>query len=159
MIKICILDLKTEFNVYDENKNIVGKKSILLERDYGFHSDGTYRLLSILGLILKVLDKGGVLVIDEIDSKLNFLVVDCILKSFNSINKNINNAQLIATVHNVMLMDGDIRRDQIYFASKDEYGSTEIYSLADFKDVRKTDLFSKKYLAGFYSAIPHIKEI
>ncbi|MBO7527036.1 MAG: ATP-binding protein [Clostridia bacterium] len=87
------LDLKTEFNVFNKEHNIVGKKEVYLERDFGFHSDGTYRLLSILGLILKVLDRGGVLVIDEIDSKLNFLIVDYIFKSFNSINKNINNAQ------------------------------------------------------------------
>ena len=112
-----------------------------------------------MGLILKVLDKGGVLIIDEIDSKLNFLIVDYILKSFNSINKNINNAQFISTAHNVLLMDDDLRRDQIYFASKNKYGATELYSLVDFNDVRKTDLFSKKYLAGFYSAIPTIKGV
>lgn len=151
------LDLKTVFNVFDKDNNIVGTKDVYLERDFGFHSDGTYRLLSILGLILKVLDKGGVIVIDEIDSKLNFLIVDYILKSFNSIDRNINNAQLIATAHNVLLMDDDLRRDQIYFASKSKYGATEFYSLVDFNDVRKTDLFSKKYLAGFYSAIPNLK--
>ena len=152
------LDLRTQFNVFDNNENIVGTKDVFLEKDFGFHSDGTYRLVSILGLILKVLDRGGVIVIDEIDSKLNFLIVDYILKAFNSIDKNINNAQLITTAHNVLLMDDDLRRDQIYFASKNRFGATEIYSLSDFKDVRKSDLFSKKYLAGFYSAIPKLKE-
>lgn len=153
------LDLKTGFNIFNKAHEIVGKKDVYLEKDFGFHSDGTYRLLSILGLILKVLDKGGILIIDEIDSKLNFLIVDYILKSFNSINKNINNAQFISTAHNVLLMDYDLRRDQIYFASKNKYGATELYSLVDFNYVRKTDLFSKKYLAGFYSAIPTIKGV
>lgn len=157
--ELLALDLKTKFNVYDKDDNVVGEKDVYLERDYGFHSDGTYRLMSILGLILKTLDKGGVIVIDEIDSKLNFLVVDYILKSFNSINKNIKNAQLISTVHNVLLMDDGLRRDQIYFASKNKVGATELYSLSDFNDVRKTDLFSKKYLAGFYSAIPNLKGV
>ena len=157
--ELLTLDLKTKFNVYDKDDNVVGEKDVYLERDYGFHSDGTYRLMSILGLILKTLDKGGVIVIDEIDSKLNFLVVDYILKSFNSINRNIKNAQLISTVHNVLLMDDGLRRDQIYFASKNKVGATELYSLSDFNDVRKTDLFSKKYLAGFYSAIPNLKGV
>lgn len=153
------LDLKTEFNVFNKRHEVVDKKDIYLEKDFGFHSDGTYRLLSILGLILKVLDNGGVLIIDEVDSKLNFLIVDYILKSFNSINRNINNAQFISTAHNVLLMDDDLRRDQIYFTSKNQYGATDLYSLVDFNDVRKTDLFSKKYLAGFYSAIPTIKGV
>ncbi len=157
--EVVSLDLLTEFNVFDNNKNVVKKKAIFLERDYGFHSDGTYRLLSILGFILMMLDKGGVLVIDEIDSKLNFLIVDSIFKAFNSINRNINNAQLITTAHNVLLMDEDLRRDQIFFASKNKYGATEFYALSDFNDVRKNTLFSKKYLAGFYSAIPNIKEV
>ena len=43
--------------------------------------------------------------------------------------------------------------------SKNKFGATEFYSLDDFNDVRKNALFSKKYLAGFYSAIPHIKEL
>lgn len=155
---VLALDLKTIFNVYNNNKQVIRQHPVFLEKDFGFHSDGTYRLLSILGLILYTLDKGGIIFIDEIDSKLNFLIVDYILKAFNSINKNVNNAQLISTAHNVLLMDDDLRRDQIYFASKNKYGATEFYSLADFNDVRKTDLFSKKYLAGFYSAIPSMKD-
>ncbi len=153
------LDLLTKFNVYNKNNEVVDTKDVFLERDYGFHSDGTYRLLSILGLILKTLDKGGVLIIDEIDSKLNFIIVDYIFRAFNSINRNIHNAQLITTAHNVLLMDEDLRRDQIYFASKNKYGATEFYALSDFNDVRKKDLFSKKYLAGFYSAIPNIEGV
>lgn len=153
------LDLKTEFNVYDKEQKIVRKKDVYMERDYGFHSDGTYRLISILGLILKYLDNGGVLVIDEIDGKLNFIIVNYIFKSFNSGDKNINNAQLITTSHDVLLMDEKLRRDQIYFAEKNEVGATELYTLSDFNDVRKTDSFSKKYLAGFYSAIPNIKGV
>ena len=75
---------------------------------------------------------------------------------FNSIDKNPHNAQLICTAHNVMLMDEDLRRDQIYFTSKDKYGVSKLVSLSDYKGVRKNDLFSKKYLAGFYSNIPNL---
>lgn len=143
------IDLKTQFNVYDDNQNIVGKKDIYLTKDMNFHSDGTKRLFSILGIVLKVLNEGGVIFFDEIDSKLNFVIVDFILKCFNSIDKNLKNGQLICNAHNVLLMDGDSRRDQICFASKNKFGVTELYSLGDFKDIRKSDLFSKNYLAGF----------
>lgn len=53
-----------------------------------------------------------------------------------------------------MLMDDGLRRDQIYFTSKDNRGRSTLVSLADYTGVRKTDLFSKRYLAGFYADLP-----
>ena len=152
------VDIKTIFNIYNIHNEIVGKKEIFLLRDNGFNSEGTKRLLFYVGWIIAALDQGRVILIDELDSKLYFLVADYILKSFNSIIKNSQNAQLIATAHNLMLMDGDIRRDQIYFTSKDEYGVSELTSLSDYKNVRKSDFFSKKYLLGFYSKLPNMDE-
>ncbi len=151
------IDLITTFNVYNENKEPIGKKNVMLFKDKGFNSEGTERLLCYLGWILLALDKGMVIFLDEIDSKLHFLVADYILKLFNSIDKNPNNAQLICTAHNLMLMDENLRRDQIYFTSKDKYGCSNLVSLSDFKNVRKNDLFSKKYLAGFYSKLPDMR--
>lgn len=152
------LDIETYFNVYDENGNIVGEKPIFLLKDAGFHSEGTKRLLMYLGWILKALDEGDVILIDELDSKMYFLLADYILRSFNSISKNLYNAQLISTAHNLLLMDGDIRRDEIYFTSKKKNGETILKSLAKFKGVLKKDLFSKNYLLGFYTELPNMKE-
>lgn len=148
------IDLETFFDVYDKKGRVKCQKDILLYKNAGFNSEGTVRLLCYLGWILAALDQGRVIVIDEIDAKLHFLVADYILKLFNSIDTNPINAQLICTAHNVMLMDEDLRRDQIYFTSKDKYGESSLVSLSDYKNVRKTDLFSKRYLAGFYSKLP-----
>ncbi len=150
------IDLDTQFNVYNNKNEKIATKDIMLFKDRGFHSEGTIRLLCYLGYILAALDKGKIIFIDEIDSKLHFLVADYLLKMFNSIDKNPNNSQLICTAHNIMLMDEDLRRDQIYFTSKDEYGVSSLVSLADYKGVRKNDLFSKKYLAGFYLKLPNL---
>lgn len=148
------IDLETFFDVYDKKGRKKDRKDILLYKNAGFNSEGTVRLLCYLGWILAALDQGRVIVIDEIDAKLHFLVADYIIKLFNSIDTNPNNAQLICTAHNVMLMDEDLRRDQIYFTSKDKYGESTLVSLSDYKNVRKTDLFSKRYLAGFYAKLP-----
>ena len=99
----------------------------------------------------------AIIFIDEIDAKLHFLVADYIIGLFNSIEHNPKNAQLICTAHNVMLMDEGLRRDQIYFTSKDQYGRSSLVSLSDFNGVRKNDLFSKRYLAGFYASLPDLK--
>lgn len=147
--------MQTDFDVYDEEtKQPIAKKSIMLFKDRGFNSEGTERLLCYLGWMLAALDQGRVILIDEIDSKLHFLVADYLIKLFNSIDNNPKNAQLICTAHNVMLMDEDLRRDQIYFTSKDQYGESSLVALSDYKNVRKENLFSKRYLAGFYSKLP-----
>lgn len=152
------IDLETFFDVFDKQGKVTGKRDVLLYKNAGFNSEGTVRLLCYLGFILAALDKGRVILIDEIDSRLHFLVADYIIKLFNSIDTNPNNAQLVCTAHNVMLMDEDLRRDQIYFTSKDEIGESTLVALSDFKNVRKTDLFSKKYLAGFYAELPDMTE-
>lgn len=149
------IDMLTEFDVFDEKtKRVVSKKNVMLFKDRGFNSEGTERLLCYLGWMLAALDQGRVILIDEIDAKLHFLVADYLIKLFNSIDNNPKNAQLVCTAHNVMLMDEDLRRDQIYFTSKDEYGESRLVALSDYKNVRKENLFSKRYLAGFYSKLP-----
>lgn len=152
------LDLETFFDVYDRKGKVKGSIDVLLYKNAGFNSEGTERLLCYLGWVLAALDQGRVILIDEIDAKLHFLVADYLLRLFNSIDKNPKNAQLICTAHNVMLMDEDLRRDQIYFTSKDEFGESRLVSLSDFNNVRKNDLFSKKYLAGFYAGLPDMRD-
>jgi len=150
------IDMKTIFNILNEKDEVVGKKDVMLFKERAFNSEGTVRLVCYLGWILAALDQGRVIFVDEIDSKLHFLVADYLLKLFNSIEHNPKNAQLICTAHNVMLMDEDWRRDQIYFTSKDYRGKSSLVSLADYTGVRKNDLFSKKYLAGFYASLPRL---
>lgn len=58
-----------------------------------------------------------------------------------------------------MLMDTEMlfRRDQIYFTNKDrDTGAAELYSLSDFKGVRKDLDVLKSYLSGRFDAIPEI---
>ena len=153
------IDVRTDFNVYDNDNNVVGTKNVMLFKENGFNSEGTMRLLCYMGWILAALDQGRTIFIDEIDSKLHFLVADYIIGMFNSIEDNPKNAQLICTAHNVLLMDDGMRRDQIYFTSKDSQGRSTLVSLADFNGVRKNDLFSKRYLAGFYASLPDLSAI
>lgn len=152
------IDVKTQFCIYNKDNKVVGKKNVMLLKDGYFNSEGTVRLLNYLGWILAALDKGRVIFIDEIDSKLHFLVADYLIRLFNSIDQNPHDAQLICTAHNVMLMDEDLRRDQIYFTSKDHIGVSTLVSLADYLNVRKTNLFSKRYLSGFYAKLPNLRK-
>lgn len=145
------VEINTKHNIYDENKEIVGDVYLPFEK---YQSEGTKKLFNLLGPILKSLYEGEVLIIDEIDSKLHPSIVRFILAMYNSIDKNKCNGQLICNTHDVLLLQESIRRDQIWFVEKNEYGESELYSLADFKGVRKSDSILKKYLLGVYGAIP-----
>ena len=77
---------------------------------------------------------------------------------FNSISKNPKNAQLICNSQDILLLDEDIRRDQIYFTEKDEHGVSKLYSLNDFKGVRKESKLLKHYLLGAFGATPKFRD-
>lgn len=145
------VNLKTKHNIYNEDKNVIGDVELSFLK---YQSRGTIKFFELLGPILDSLENGKILVVDEVDSKLHCEIVSYILKIFNSIDKNSNNSQLICNTHNVMLLDEDLRRDQIWFVQKDIYGESELYSLDDFKNVRKDDPKLKKYLLGIYGAVP-----
>ncbi|GFR37198.1 transporter [Insulibacter thermoxylanivorax] len=146
-----VVDVKTLHKVYDSEDRVVGTVSLPF---LVYQSSGTIKLFELIGPIIKTLMEGGVLIIDEIDSKLHPLIVRHILNLFHSLDANKGNGQLICNTHNVLLLEEDVRRDQIWFMQKDETGASELYSLAEFKNVRKNDPLLKKYLLGVYGAVP-----
>jgi len=117
-------------------------------------SAGTRRLLIVMSKILRALDEGALLIIDELDASLHTLVAEQILEFFTNPKYNPNGAQLIATTHDTnVLACNHLRRDQIWFCEKDNIGVSRIYSLAEFK-LRPTDRFEKGYLEGRFGAVP-----
>ena len=128
-------------------------------------SAGTNKVFNISGAIFDVLQQGGVLVVDELDSSLHPLMTMTITKLFNSKKDNPNNAQLIFTTHDTNLFTyGKYRRDQIYFIEKDTYGASNLYSLVEYREedgnkIRKDRSFESDYIQGRYGAIPYIGDI
>jgi AAA15 family ATPase/GTPase len=117
-------------------------------------SAGTRRLLLMMSKIFHAIDKGSLIIIDELDASLHTLVAEQILELFTNPTYNVHGAQLIATTHDTNILACDhLRRDQIWFCEKDEIGVSRIFSLADFK-LRPTDRFEKGYLEGRFGAIP-----
>jgi uncharacterized protein len=123
----------------------------------GFLSDGTNRMINLAGAIFYTLQKGGVLIIDEIEHKLHHILVKKIIEMFNSIHINKKNAQLIFTSHDLLILDEDLRRDQIWIVDKTVCNRSKLYNLLDFPGVtKKTDIL-KQYLLGIYRGIPEMK--
>lgn len=148
------VNLVTKHHFYNEK----WEKSGIVSTPVSFESAGTRKLFEIAGPVIRALETGSVVFIDEIDSQLHPILVRFLVMMFNSISKNPKNAQLICNTHDVLLLDEDIRRDQVYFTEKDEYGVSKLYSLTDFKGVRKESKLLKQYLLGAFGATPKLKD-
>ena len=141
---------------YDENGFLVGTIPFVMRHQ---ESQGTQKLIYLLGPYYDSIKNGRILVVDEFDSRLHTLLSSTLIKYFN-LTKN-SKSQMIFALHDTNLLDGDLfRRDQIYFVEKDQFGASDIYSLSDYKSarVRKSENLEKKYLEGKYGAIPTFEE-
>lgn len=126
-----------------------------------FESQGTQKFFNLIGLILWHLDNGGVLIADELDTKLHPLLTQRIVQLFNSSLTNPRNAQFVFATHDTNLLSaGLFRRDQIWFTEKDSLGATQLYALTDYKPggktVRNDEQLEKNYIAGKYGGIPYL---
>lgn len=150
------ITLNTLHQKFDNNGNVVDNVIFELEKE---ESKGTRKFFAMSAPILDTLKNGKVLIIDELDASLHPILTQHLIKLFHDENINRNNAQLIFATHDTNLLKKTIfRRDQIWLSEKDKYGSTDLYSLAQFKNVRKNEDFEKQYIHGKYGAIPYLSK-
>lgn len=121
-----------------------------------FDSTGTKKIAALAGYIIEGLEKGRILIVDELDSSIHFKITRAIVAMFNN-ELNVN-AQMVFTVHDINLMDCKrmFRKEQIWFVHKDQEG-VYVYSLADFtaqQGVRDTTDIMEKYRKGALGALP-----
>lgn len=122
-----------------------------------FDSIGTKKIAALASYVITAIEEGKTLIIDELDSSLHFKITRAILNMFNSeINKN---AQLIATLHDISLLDCKkmFRKEQIWFTDKDNVRA-DLYSLKEFSyaetGIRDSTDIIEKYTKGVFGAIP-----
>lgn len=125
-------------------------------------SAGNKKIFDLAGVLLMAFiseDDPFLIVIDEIDSNFHPSLLIKLIEMFNNPKINKNNSQLLFTSHDTNLMSPSImRRDQFYFAEKQEDESTRLYSLADLRGIRNDADFAKQYLAGYYGALPVLND-
>ncbi len=125
----------------------------------------TQKLFSLLWPILDTIKMNWILLIDEVDTHMHFLLIEKIIKVIHWLKENwknnIWNAQFIFNTHNLDLMDLELfKKDQIYFTLKNYYWATEIFSLDDFKNIqiRKNSDIKKAYKLWAFWAIPILSD-
>jgi len=121
-------------------------------------SEGTRRTFGLEAAIYEAMETESFLFVDEIEASLHPELVEFILQKFLSKK---SRAQLLVTTHYDMLLnsveDDLIRKDSVWFTEKKENGSTDLYSLVEYKGLNRISSFQKAYRNGVFGALPNIK--
>lgn len=153
------IEIESVHNLYNKKGASCGSVKFSFDEK---ESSGTKKLFDMSGPIFDTLEKGSVLVIDELDAKMHPLISQEIIRLFNSPEKNPKNAQLIFTTHDTHLLSTKmLRRDQVWFTEKNDAEQTDLYCLIDIvlpdgTKPRNDACYEKNYIAGRYGAIPYI---
>jgi hypothetical protein len=146
------ISIKTYHQKFNTEQKPVGQ----VEFDFGTdESAGTQKFVALAGPFLEALMTGSILFVDELEARLHPLLTRALVSRFNN-SSNHRDGQLVFASHDAGLLDPKrLRRDQVWFAEKDDFGASRLYSLAEFK-VRKEAKFDKEYLLGQFGAVPRI---
>jgi AAA15 family ATPase/GTPase len=123
-------------------------------------SNGTRTLFRLAWPLFLTIQRGTILLVDELEASLHPSLAEQIVRQFNDSTTNPLHAQLIFTTQDTNLLgstseEAVLRRDQIWLTEKDIEGATTLYPLTDFKP-RKSENLERGYLQGRYGAIPFL---
>ena len=137
-------------------------QSIALPADF-YESFGTLRFINLFPLVIRALQTGATLVVDEFDASIHPIPLMNILNLFHNDEINTKHAQLIFNTHNPIFLNSNLlRRDEIKFVERDSDNHTStLFALSDFgtagqNGVRKNDDYLKNYLANQYGGIADV---
>ncbi len=121
---------------------------IKIEAD--FESDGTIKLFNFSLHLIGLLKYGGILILDEIDSKLHFKIVKYVIDMF----KNSEKAQLICSSHNPCIIN-NFSKETLWFVEK-ENSVSKLYCANDFEELKKDKSLNLEtlYKIGRFGAVP-----
>ena len=163
--KVKMSDLQKELQIPDTLRSLIGtQEGNRIEAKVVYdkfevdlmneESTGVKRLFQMICPIIDILNKGKILICDELENSLHESVIYQIVQLFQQYQKD-KFAQLIFSTHDTSLLDTALfRRDQVWFTQLNENRATDLYSLAEIRNVRKTENLEKGYVSGNYGAIP-----
>jgi hypothetical protein len=129
----------------------------LVRFELSSESEGAQRLLDLLPAFFELVQSGRrrIFFIDELARGLHSLLARHLLQSFLARLEPGARRQLIFTTHDVTLLDQDLlRRDEIGFVERNQYGESVLLPLATVAGVRYDKDIRKAYLVGEFGAVP-----
>ena len=121
-------------------------------------SDGVQRIYALASPWLEVVERGGVVVVDELDRSLHPHLVRFLIRYINdSHTPDGHRAQLVATVHDTQLLESAVDRRQVWLTEKSQDQTARLTPLFSYKP-RKNESLRRGYLGGRYGAIPNVAD-
>jgi hypothetical protein len=144
-------ETKKQWFAYGVHRDLKTKRHFL---PFAYESSGTKAVFMLLALFLPVLERGGVIAYDELDSDLHPHMLEPLLDLFSNPETNPHNAQIIFTCHVVEVLRL-LQKSQVMLVEKDGLES-HAWRLDAMDGVRGDDNRVAKYLAGAYGAVPRL---
>ena len=158
---------EADFNISDiKVKKMVALFGYIVETERGeehyvlpeaCQSAGTNRMVELESLIYSLLQRQGLLCVDEIESSMHPNLLEYILTKF--VNNTNNTSQLLVTTHyDPILKDIDdiFGKDSVWFTEKEKNGNSTLYSLVDFRGLNKLSSIHRAYMNGQFGALPNV---
>jgi len=117
-------------------------------------SNGTRSAFVLLSQLLPILNKGGIAIIDELETDLHPHMLEPILSLFADPKANPHQAQLLFTCHVAEVLNL-IHKSQVMLVEKNVDCESEAIRLDKVENIRNDDNYYAKYMAGAYGAIPN----
>lgn len=149
---------RSDGRVSFQHKGATGERAL----EYHDESSGTRVLLRLGTTIMTLLERGGTLVVDEIDTSLHTLLSGSLVSLFKDPENNPNGAQLIFTSHDTSLLGRVhgrevLTEDEIWLTEKGPDGATTLFPMSSYESSGEENR-DRRYLVGRYGAVPFVDE-
>lgn len=125
-------------------------------------SSGTVKGMIIFTLAQKVLQKGGYIVVDEVENHFNKEIVTTLIRFFMDSKLNKNGGTLIFSTHYPELLDEYDRNDSIFIIrNRDGITVENLCTILKRNDIKKSDAYQSGFLEGttpMYEAYMRLKK-
>lgn len=136
-------------------KHSVKGQSDFEKFDTSDESDGTNRIMDFIPLLMDLLKGNNVFIIDEMERSLHPNLIYDLIDLFISKAVNINSQLILASHESTLLTQKLLRKDEIWFVVKDNFGSSRLHTLEEY-NIRFDKEIRKDYLLGRFKGIPRI---
>lgn len=123
-IEMSNFDLFTPHNVYSSDYSLVKRVEFDLIKN---ESSGSIKYFILACYLAYAIKNSQLILVDELDASLSTQLLEFLLATYHNNKNNVAGSQMIFVVHNTVLLNRKLRRDQVWFIQKNKYGESTIH--------------------------------